>query len=195
MDIIYECGKNYQNLLGIKYHFTISENRKIKHMTIDFQPEDFRHASGLHYINDITIENDPSKMLTAILNSDITDEILNKSNKYKAASHLSDSIKERINELRYLEDYLDHSDFIRIYQMQNFGSMIDADYFIEASDFNRQSTVYIFIRKREENNNYVMVSFFKKHAIYKGKATYWMKKVKEKNGVLTELYRHPNYND
>ena len=194
MDIIYECGKNYTDLLDMKYHFTISVNRKTRQLTIDFQTEDFRHASGLHYVDDITIENNPSKVISSILDNEITDEILNKSNKYKATSNVSGSIKERISEMRYLESYLDSSDFIRIYQMQDFGSMIDADYFIEASNFNRQSTVYIFIRKREENDNYVMVSFFKKHSTYKGKTTYWMKKVKEKNGVLTELYKHQNYN-
>ena len=38
---------------------------------------------------------------------------------------------------------------------------IVADYFIEAVSKIRNSTVYIFIRKREENDNYVVVSFFK----------------------------------
>lgn len=36
---------------------------------------------------------------------------------------------------------------------------IVADYFIEAVSKIRNSTVYIFIRKREENDNYVGVSF------------------------------------
>ncbi len=193
MDIIYECGKNFKELLNVKYHFTISVNRKLKQLTLDFQSEDFRHASGLHYVDDISIENNPSKLVESILSHEITDEILNKSNKYKAISKDSGSVKERISQMRYLENYLDNSDFIRIYQMQNFGSLINAEYFIEASCFNKHTTVYIFIRKREENDNYVMVSFFKKHNTYKGQTTYWMQKIKEKDNIFTELYKHPNY--
>lgn len=194
MDIIFECGQNFQNLLDVKYHFAISVKRKIKNLTIDFQPEDFRHASGLHYIDDISIENNPSKTIDAIMSKKITDEILNKSSKYTIAIKDFGSVKERITEMRYLENYLDKSDFIRIYQMQDFGSLIDAEYFIEASNINRNSTVYIFLRKRIENDNYVMVSFFKKHSTYKGQATYWMEKLKEKGSIVTELYKHSNYN-
>ena len=43
--------------------------------------EDFRHASGMRYIDDIIIENNPSKLVDAILNQLITDEMLEKSMK------------------------------------------------------------------------------------------------------------------
>lgn len=193
MDTIYKCGSCFNKILKTKYHFTIAVQRKIKKITLDFQPEDFRHASGLHYIDDISIERNPQKVIAAILNKKITDEMLDKSNKYKAKSDISGSIKERISEMCYLEEYLDKSDFIRIYEMQNFGSQIRADYFIETYERSRNSAVYIFIRKREENDNYVMVSFFKKYNTYKGSYVYWMMKEKEENGKVTELYRNPNY--
>lgn len=80
--MIYECGKNFKNLLDVKYHFAISVNRKIRHLTVDFQTEDFRHASGLHYIDDISIESNPSEVINAILSNKITDELLDKSSKY-----------------------------------------------------------------------------------------------------------------
>lgn len=195
MDKIYECGANFNKIIKIKYHFTISVNRKIRQLALDFQTEDFRHASGLHYVDDISIENDPAKMIQAILDGKITDEILDKSSKYKTISKDSGSVKERIDEMCYLEKYLDSSDFIRVYEMQDFGSRIKADYFIEVSKINRHATVYIFIRKRVENENYVMVSFFKKHNVYKGSNAYWMVKEKEVNGVKTELYRNPNYKE
>lgn len=191
--MIYECGKSFKNLLNVKYHFVISVNRKIRHLTIDFQSEDFRHVSGLHYIDDITIEKNPSKIINAILSNEITDELLDKSSKYTMIIKDFGSVKERISEMCFLEEYLDKSDFIRIFQMQDFGSIIDAEYFIEASNFNRHSTVYIFIRKRKENDTYVIVSFFKKHNAYNGQTTYWMHKVKEKGTAITELYKHPNY--
>lgn len=193
MDTIYKCGQNFQSLLDVKYHFAISVKRKIRHLTIDFQPEDFRHISGLHYIDDISIENNPSKVMDAIMSDEITDKILDKSSKYTVANKDSGSIKERIAEMCYLESYLDKSDFFRIFQMQDFGSLIDAEYFIEASNNSRKSTVYIFLRQRTESENYVIVSFFKKHSTYKGQTAYWMEKVKEKSSVVTELYKHPNY--
>lgn len=196
MDTILQCGQRYKDILSVKYHFTISVKRKIRKLTLDFCIEDFRHASGLHYIDDISIESNPSKVIDSILNQQITDDMLAKSNKYTTAKTASgSSIKERIAEMCYLEEYLDSSDIIRIYEMQNFGSFIKADYYIEATNRSRQTTVYIFIRKRIENDNYVMVSFFKKYENYKGSAAYWMLKEKEKKGVITELYRNKQYKE
>lgn len=146
-------------------------------------------------IDDISIENNPGKLIQAILNGNITDEILEKSSKYTTTSREGGSIKERVWEMCYLEEYLDTSDFIRIYEMQDFGSLIKADYFIEASNSKRHTTVYIFIRKRMENENYVVVSFFKKSNVYKGSSAYWMLKKKEYNGKSVELYRNPEYKE
>ncbi|SDB04306.1 PBECR4 domain-containing protein [Butyrivibrio sp. INlla16] len=193
MDIIYECAANYRELLNIKYHFVISLRRNTKDITIDFEENDFRHMSGLQHIDDIHIERDPAKVIEAIIQGKITDEILESSDEYKKIHPEGRSIKSRVDQLRYLQEYLDISDFIRIYEMQQFGSLIRADYFIEAKSSKRKSTVYVFIRKREQNDNYVVVSFFVKTNAYKGTAAYWMLKEKITDGTTTELYRHPNY--
>lgn len=163
-------------------------------MTLDFKITDFRHIAGLQYIDDINIEENPEKLFTSILNKTVTDEILLKSRKYSSLSFEGGSVKDRVEELCFLEQYLDKKNFIRIFQVQDFGSLIRADYFIESSDFTRHSTAYIFFRKREENDNYVIVSFFKKaNVTYKGIYLYWMLKEKFENGNKIELYRHPNY--
>lgn len=194
MDKIYECANNFNKLTKTKYAFTIVSKRKLKTIVLDFMKEDFRHASGMRYIDDITIENNPSKLVDAILNQSITDEMLEKSTKYTTAKRPEGgSVKERVAEFCYLEDYLDKSDFIRIFEVQNFGSWIEAEYFIEASNRQRQTTVYIFIRKRVENDNYVVVSFFEKAATYKGTAAYWMLKEKITEDRHTILYRNPNF--
>lgn len=194
MDKIYECANNFSKLLNTKYAFTIVSKRKLKTIVLDFVKEDFRHASGMRYIDDITIENNPSKLVDAILNQSITDEMLEKSMKYTTAKRPEGgSVKERVAEFCYLEDYLDKSDFIRIYEVQNFGSWIEAEYFIEASNRQRQTTVYIFIRKRVENDNYVVVSFFEKSATYKGTAAYWMMKEKITEDEHIILYQNPNF--
>ena len=193
MDVIRECAVNYKKLLNIKYHFVISLRRTTKEITIDFDEKDFRHMSGLHYISDIHIEKNPQKVLSAIICGEISDEILESSDGYNKVHAEGRSVKSRIDQLRYLEEYLDTSDYIRIYEMQKFGSLIKADYFIEATSTKRKTTVYVFIRKRTQNDNYVVVSFFTKTNTYKGTSAYWMLKEKISGDTRIELYRHPNY--
>ena len=125
---------------------------------------------------------------------EITDKKLEESKKYKEISPYSGSIKERVSDMRFLEECLDASDFMRIYQIQSFGSQISADYFIETYCKKIKSNVYIFIRKRDESENYVIVSFFRKKIQFNGVSTYWM--LKEKINELDttiELFRHQNY--
>lgn len=193
MDRIYECATNFQNLLGTKYRFVVSSKRKLKEIIVDFMDADFRHASGLHYVDDIAIERDPHKVLGAIIRKEITDEILDKSKKYKAVNNDGDSVQERVEAFKDLENFLDKSDFIRIYELQEFGSFIKADYFIEARYAGESA--YIFLRKRFENDNYVVVTFFKKSRAFRGTSVYWMLKEKITGAAKTELYRHPNYKE
>ena len=94
---------------------------------------------------------------------------------------------------RNIIDNYNNFNIIKIFKIQDFKSDIDAEYFIESSNFNRQSTVYIFIRQRKESDNYVIVSFFKKHNIYKGNKAYWMLKEKITGDECIVLYQHPNY--
>ncbi len=193
MNRILESAQNFKQLLNTEYIFTISVRRRIKRIVLSFEDSDFRHLAGLHYVDDIVIENNPDKTIEAILNLTISDELLNKSRKYKEMHTDGRSVEQRVDELRFLEEYLDKSDFIRIYEMQGFGSLIDAEYFIESSLLERNSTVYIFIRKREQSENYVIVSFFKKTVVYRGTAVYWLLKEKITNGKIIELYRNPSY--
>lgn len=193
MDTILECATSFKKLLNVEYKFTLSIRRQIREIIIDFEETDFRHMTGLHYVDDITIESNPTKVLAAIANKEITDELLNKSSKYTDDKVEGKSIKSRVEELVFLEDYLDKSDLIRIFEIQPFGSLIKADYFIEATLKNRQTTVYIFLRKREQNGKYVIVSFFKKSKQYVGTSMYFMLKEKIANGKSTEFYRNSGY--
>ena len=195
MDIIYECADNFIKLKNTKYHFVFVRNRKSHDITLDFCPTDFRHATGLHHVTDIVIENNPLKMIEAILKVPfkITDAKLEESKKYKEISPYSGSIKERVSDMRFLEECLDTSDFMRMYQIQPFGSQIGADYYIETYCKETKSNVYIFIRKRDESENYVIVSFFRKKVQFSGVSTYWMLKEKINESDTIELFRHHNY--
>lgn len=193
MDNIHEAAIVFEKLLSITYRFVIVHNRRLQTILLDFHPEDFRHIAGLHYLDDIEIESNPPKTFHSICEQKITDKMLEASDKFKSISPRIGSVQERICELRFLDKYLDCSNFIRIYKIQNFGSNIKADYFIESSVPFRQSSVYIFIRKRKETDRYVIVSFFKKHATFQGSAAYWMLKEKLSNGQAIELYRSPSF--
>ena len=193
MDKIFECAKGFNSLLETQYYFTIVSNRKLENIVLDFEKEDFRHISGLHYVDDISIEQNPLKLYNAVLDGGLTDDILAKSRKYTMLNREGGSIQERVETLRELEWYLDRSDIIRIFKVQDFGSRIRADFFIEATNSIRKSTVYIFIRKRLEKDSYVIVSFFKKTISYRGQVAYWMMKKKVARDKEELLYKNPNY--
>ncbi|MDD6037729.1 MAG: hypothetical protein PUD20_02860 [bacterium] len=145
---------------------------------------------------DIAIEKNPVRLIDAILNKTpqkITDDKLNKSKMYKEILPYMGSVKERVSDMRFLEKCLDSSDFMRIYQAQSFGSFIGADYFIESYCKNIRGNVYIFIKKREESDNYVIISFFRKKVVFKGIATHWLLKEKITENTRTELYRRDSF--
>lgn len=86
MDIIYESADNFIKLQNTKYHFVFVQNRKRHEIVLDFHSSDYRHATGLHHVTDIMIENNPVKMVNAILYkkpAELTDIKLEKSKKYK----------------------------------------------------------------------------------------------------------------
>lgn len=198
MDKILESALAFKELTEKEYYFVVSHNRKTREIFLSFKIEDFRHAVGLQYLDDIQIESNPTEVVNAILNRDITDSILEKSVKYRntfveANNEKSGTVEERIEEMRYLEHFLDNSDFLRIYKMQSFGSHIRADYFIEATNKARHVSIYVFIRKRDEDDTYVIVSFFKKRTVFTGDNTYWMLKAKYEKGAWLELMRHKDF--
>lgn len=196
MDIIYESANNFMKLTTIKYHFVFVRNRKSHDTILDFKTSDFRHATGIHHVTDIVIENNPIKLVNDILHKNppiISDEKLDKSKKYNETVTFAGSIKQRVSDMRFLESCLDTSDFMKIYQIQSFGSFINAEYFIESYCKEISSNVYIFIRKRNESDNYVVVSYFRKKAVFNGTATYWMLKEKISDSITYELFRNPSY--
>lgn len=196
MDIIYESADNFIKLENTKYHFVFVQNRKKHDIVLDFKATDYRHATGLHHVTDIVIENNPTKLINDILHKTshvITDAKLDESKKYKEVAPYTGSIKQRVSDMRFIEKSLDTSDFMRIYQVQPFGSFIKADYFIESYCKEISANIYVFIRKREESDNYVVISYFRKKTTFKGESTYWLLKEKISNVNTYELYRHFSY--
>lgn len=199
MDKIYECAAKFIILENYTYRFVVSQNRKTKELLLNFTDSDFFHLAGLHYLTDISLPQNRHETLKNIIEKKkISDALLHKSRFYINPKPDKD-IKSRIEELRFLEEYLDTNNIIRIYNTQNnkyLQSFIKADYLIESQFKNLNHIVYIFLKTRNENPSHLRVSsFFKKDIItYGGDKLYWMLKEKiDSSGNSSILYQHPNY--
>lgn len=198
MDRIYECATKFAILENYEYHFVVSQNRKTQELLLNFYDTDFFHLAGLHYLTDISIpQNRKDTLKNIIKKKKITDKLLHKSRFYINSKPDKD-IKSRIEKLCFLEQYLDTNNIIRIYNTQNdkyIHSLIKADYLIESQLKDSTDIVYIFLKRRDENPNYLCVeSFFKKDTItYGGDKLYWMLKEKKCSSGCITLYRHKNY--
>ena len=198
MDKIYECAAKFVALENYKYRFVVAQNRQTRELLLNFKDSDFFHLAGLHYLTDISIPQNRKDTLKYIIEKKkITDELLHKSRFYTNSRH-DKNIKSRIEELRFLEEYLDTNNIIRIYNTQNdkyLHSFINADYLIESQFKGSQDIVYIFLKKHVENPDYLCIeSFFKKDRItYGGDKLYWMLKEKTGPNEHITLYKHKNY--
>ena len=199
MDLIYECAAKFILLQQYEYKFVVSKNRKTREIILDFYDSDFFHLAGLHYLTDISIPRNKKETLKNIIEKKkITDSLLYKSRFFTHPEPDKD-IKSRMEELRFLEEYLDTDNLIRIYSIQNMKylqSYITADYMIESQFKGASDVVYIFLRQRKEDpNTYCVTSFFKKDTVtYSGDSLYWMLKEKKNSNQCVILYKHPNYN-
>lgn len=198
MDLICECATKFILLERYEYRFVVSKKRKIREIILNFHDSDFFHLAGLHHLTDISIPRNRKDTLKNIIEKrKITDSLLYRS-RFFVNSESDKDIESRVEELRYLEEYLDTDNFIRIYNTENmkyFHSNIDAEYIIESWLPGTREGVYIFLKQREESPlMYCAVSFFKKGTvIYGGEALYWMLKEKRDLHQCITLYQHPNY--
>lgn len=134
MDILYEAAVKYILLENYEYHFVISQNRKLQTIQLNFIDTDFFHLAGLQYLSDIVIPQDRTQTLKQIvINHNLSTKSISKSLHYINKDSKKD-VKSRIEELRFLEEYLDTDNFIKIFNLCNqkyISSSIKADYLIE----------------------------------------------------------------
>lgn len=126
-------------MIDICYEFHVSEKRKIKRFILNFSPKDFFHLVGFQHLKDISLPRNRAKTLEYILKRQITDETLSKSKYYNPSVKDEKNIRSRIDELQYLEEYLDTDNIIKIFSIKDvpdLHSSIDAEYIIESSLLN-----------------------------------------------------------
>ena len=149
MDLIYECAAKFILLEQYQYKFIVSKNRKTKEIILNFCDKDFFHLAGLHYLTDISIPRNRKETLKNIIEKKkITDSLLYRSHFFTNPKPDKD-IKSRIEELRFLEEYLDTDNMICIYSTRNMKylqSYITADYVVESQLKGSQDIVYIFLK-------------------------------------------------
>lgn len=199
MDLIYQAAAKYIALQQYEYEFVLSHRRKTKKIKLSFSDKEFFHLAGLQHLTDIQIPRNKNKTLDFILfTKTISDDVIGKSKFFKG-NMPEGNIKARIEELRFLDEYLDTDNIIKIFSVQNqkyLSSLINADYIIE-SQICAGTTVYIFIKCIDDTTGECrLVSFFKKENIaYGGDILYWMMKTKRNTftGHDLILYKHPNY--
>ncbi len=200
MDKIYEAAAKYVALSRYKYKFVLSQSRHCITVKVNFLDEDFYHLAGLQYIKGVDIPKNRKKTLNDILiKHKITDEVLSKSRAYTNPSPDKD-IRSRIDLLRFLEEYIDNDNIMRIFttrNQKNQSTLIKADYIIESQLKGDSDTVYIFLKHRTEDLSHCcVVSFFKKDQIsYGGDILYWMQKAKILGESVTILYQHKDFSE
>ena len=130
MDKIYEAAAKYVALSRYEYKFILSRNRKLLELRVDFRDEDFYHLTGLQYLKDIDIPRNRKKTLDDIIyKKRITDSRLENSRFYVNPVPDKD-IQSRISSLRFLEEYIDTDNIIRVFTTRNqphMASLINAD--------------------------------------------------------------------
>ena len=201
MDKIQECASVFRTLASTtSYIFHTSLKGKISVIEIDFLESDFHHVVGLQYLVDLEIPRNTKKTVDWILDNKITDEYLAQSCFYKGKVNDEKDVELRISEFRYIEEYLDTNNIVYIYSPHNAprnNSLISCDYIIESKLPNKNTTVYIFIKRRKEGSaSFRIISFgVKKKVSYGGIYTYVMLKDKIVNAVRKTIFRHSKYTE
>ncbi|MCM1143796.1 MAG: PBECR4 domain-containing protein [Blautia sp.] len=200
MDNIQKSAVHFFNLINTTSYVFHLANRNVRVVSLNFMMKDFHHVAGLQYLTDINIPRNRKNTISWILNKDnpITDKYLAQSKFYKGKPNDEKDIESRIEQLCFLEQYLDENNIIRIYSPKDGpqnNSVIECDYIIESQLTGSHTIVYIFLKYRHGiGSPCTIISFgVKKNVAYGGQNLYWMLKDKIVNGVRQTIYQHPKY--
>lgn len=178
MDNITTSLNAFQMLTEYTYDFLIAYNQNLHSIHLTFENKDFHHLAGFQYLNDIDIPKNHSLLFSHIKSGKISDTYLSQSHNYQQVKESYANVKSRIKGLSFLMQFIDNKNLICKYiKNDNKYSKINADYLIK-SVLNGQ-TAYIFIRKRRNQENYCICSFFlEPQSDYNGQKAYWFYKAK-----------------
>lgn len=200
MDKIQECATRFLHLVSTTSYVFHVANKNVYVVSLDFMLKDFHHLAGLQYLTDISIPKNKKNTITWILDKTkpVTDEYLAQSEFYRGKLNDEKDVENRIANLRFLEQYLDENNIMRIYSPKDGpqnNSLIQCDYIIESQLKGSRTIVYIFLKQRHGTGSSCGVISFavKKNVSYGGQKLYWMVKDKIVNGVRHTIYQNPKY--
>ena len=140
MGLLLDAARAWEKMCLISYQFTYGMNKKLHHIVLSFQGEQFAHLSGIHYISDIdlSLPYKKSNFLTMVLHGNIPDESITRS------CHWAD-ITNRLEAIIRLERILvsDFSFYLFRANRLPFHSNIDASFLIK--DEITGDTVFLFV--------------------------------------------------
>ena len=157
--LLYDSAVTWKKLCSYTYHLTYGFKKKLHDVTITFDPRDFPHLAGFHYLYDIALPRYSSaKQLERILEGKITQAQIEKAIEYE------ELVKPRLLALRSLDQVLD-SDFTLysfVPRFAPFTTQLQADYLIE-SQLNGISFVFLVrSRKKDTVSDCTCISTFTK---------------------------------
>lgn len=140
MGLLLDAARAWEKMCLISYQFTYGMNKKLHHIVLSFQEEQFAHLSGIHYISDIdlSLPYKKSNFLTMVLHGNIPEESITRS------CHWAD-ITNRLEAIIRLERILDSDFSLYLFRANRlpFHSNIDASFLIK--DKITGDTVFLFV--------------------------------------------------
>lgn len=187
---IRECIEAYDELIGVKYVFTVGRKNVEKDIVIHFNKSDFKHLVGLHYLTDIrSLHGSSEDIYDNIKNGVVSYSILENS------THYSEIESNRIALFPAIKSLIENNKLIfRFNKSQSAYTRIKYEYVMEFEGEN--DTSYLFLNKSRKEGEYSGVSFFKKEGrdYTKGQTRWTVLKIKRMTDDKEELiYKKSNY--
>jgi hypothetical protein len=142
MDDLMASAKAYAELTNKEYIMTIGKKNQNRQFKLIFTNTDFKHLAGIHKLTDLDIHNSKADaVLNYALNGALTVEDL------RISYHFNE-IKERMENLKNLENYLDSNMPVFKWDTNKCGySRINADYVLKENVPNDRKA-YIFLKEK-----------------------------------------------
>lgn len=180
MDKLSACANTYLRMMDFTYRIVLGRKGKLYELRIGFEPVSFHHLIGLHKLRDLRIARANREKVFY--------DILEGKNSYDFVlrSRYFPQIENRFLPFVDMEKIFDDNRCVFRYNAKaNQFSLIEADYLMSTPY--EGDDVYIFLAKRQDNNNnYYCRSFFPKEQTdyTKGQAV-WTMLYKEKTCLST----------
>lgn len=179
MDKLLACANTYFRMMDFTYRIVLGRKGKLYELHISFEAISFHHLIGLHKLHDLRIARaNREKIFHDILEGNISYDFISKSRYFP-------QIKNRFLPFADIEKIFDDNRLIFRYNTKiNRFSLIEADYLMSTPYSGND--IYIFLARRQDDDNYYCRSFFPKEQTdyTKGQAV-WTMLHKEKHCLTT----------